>query len=84
MLLLVKLQLLACNFTNSNTPPWFFHAFKILQKVPNCAMRHMFTKNLNPSVPIPWYGQYTAGKLVQIFFTPRRNTSKKVLKVFII
>ena len=27
MLLLVKLQALACNFTKSNTPPWVFFTF---------------------------------------------------------
>ena len=40
MLLLVKLQLLACNFTNSNTPPWvsftflkFYKKYQIAQSV---------------------------------------------------
>ena len=27
VLLLVKMQALACNFTKSNTPPWMFFAF---------------------------------------------------------
>ena len=32
VLLLVKLQLLACNFTKSNTPPWVFFTFFKLYK----------------------------------------------------
>ena len=27
VLLLIKMQALACNFTKSNTPPWMFFAF---------------------------------------------------------
>ena len=32
VLLLVKLQALACNFTKSNTPPWVFFTFLKLYK----------------------------------------------------
>ena len=37
VLLLVKLQVLVCNFAKSITPPWDFHVFKIVQMVPNLA-----------------------------------------------
>ena len=40
VLLLVKLQVSARNFTKSNAPPWvFFYVFLILTVVPNCAKR---------------------------------------------
>ena len=37
VLLLVKLQVLACNFTKSNTTQGCFHVFYIVQIVPNWA-----------------------------------------------
>ena len=41
MLLLVKLQTVACNFTESSTTPWVFFTFlKIVQMVLNRANRH--------------------------------------------
>ena len=43
VLILVKLQASACNFTKINTPPWvFIHVFKIVQIVPNRATHHIF------------------------------------------
>ena len=44
VLLLVKLQTEACNFTKSNTPPWvFFTSFKLYEwyQEPNRATHHM-------------------------------------------
>ena len=42
MLLPVKLQALACNFTKSNTSPWVFFMFlKIAQMVANRAKRYV-------------------------------------------
>ena len=41
VVLLVKLQVEACNFTKSDTPPWvFFTFFKIAQMVPNRTKHH--------------------------------------------
>ena len=34
--------LLACNFTKSNSLPWVFFTFKIVQMVPNHAKRHIW------------------------------------------
>ena len=42
VLLLVTLQALACNFTESNTPPCVFHVFKIAQMVQNWAKSLIF------------------------------------------
>ena len=42
VLILVKLQALACNFTRINAPSWvFFTFFKIVQMVPNRATHHI-------------------------------------------
>ena len=43
-----------------------------------------FPKNLSPFALVPSYSISTPGKLVLIFFTLRRNTSKNVLKALII
>ena len=38
---IVKLQVEACNFTKSNTPPWvFFIIFKLYKLVPNCVTHY--------------------------------------------
>ena len=49
MLLLVKLQAEACNYTKSSTPPWLFFTFfklykkcQIVEKVPNCVEHHIW------------------------------------------
>ena len=43
VLLSVKLQAIACNFTKSNTPPWVFSTFFwIVQIEPNRATHHMY------------------------------------------
>ena len=45
VLILVKLQALACTFTKINTPPWVFHNFfKIVLMVPNCATHQIFCR----------------------------------------
>ena len=43
VLLLVKLQTFACNFTKSNTLPWvFFATFKLYKMLPNRAKHHTY------------------------------------------
>ena len=59
VLLLVKLQVKACNFTKSNTPPWvFFTFFNIVQMVPNRAKRLKYKLKLFRFIPclliFPW------------------------------
>ena len=44
VLLLVKFQALACNFTKSNTHPWVFFTFLNLYKCHQIAQRTMITK----------------------------------------
>ena len=41
VLISVKLQTSACNFTKINTPPWLFFMFSIVQMVPNRATHHI-------------------------------------------
>ena len=41
VLLLVKFQAKACNFTKSNTPPWVFYFFKIDTKSRNALFRNL-------------------------------------------
>ena len=36
-------NLVTCNFTKSNTPPWVFSRFLIVQMVTNRATYHIFT-----------------------------------------
>ena len=45
MLLLVKLQTEARNFTKTNTPLWVSHFFKIVQMLPNRTKHHNQSKS---------------------------------------
>ena len=42
VLLIVKLQALACNFTKNDTPPWVFFTFFKLNMILNRATHHIF------------------------------------------
>ena len=46
VLLLVKLQVSACNFTISNNPLWVFLIFLMVQDVPNRKASHMLLTDL--------------------------------------
>ena len=35
-------KLKACNVTKSNTLPWVFFTFQIVQIIPNCAKHHIY------------------------------------------
>ena len=44
VILLVTLQVEACNCTKSKTPPYFFHVFWIVEIIPNRAKHHIYSK----------------------------------------
>ena len=68
VLLLVKSQALAFNFTKSNTPPWVsFYVLKIMQMVQNRAKLLIFS-NYDPET---FHFEYNAHaeKLLHLFFS---------------
>ena len=68
MLILVRLQASACNFTKINTPPWVFFAFfKIVKMVPNRATHHKLRiYEQNHSKISHWQLQKILSKFYQI------------------
>ena len=54
VLILVKLQAVACNFTKINTPPWVFFTFLKLYKWCQIAQRTTYVYQVTPS--LTWMG----------------------------